>query len=66
MSKDFLTVYEFADELNLHYNTIYKAVRSGRIHAFRVSEGKKAAWRIPRTEITRLATLDFKLLETLK
>ncbi len=64
MSKDFLSVSELAQELNVHPNTIYKAVKSGRIHGFRTSDGKKASWRIPRTEITRLATLDFKLLET--
>ena len=66
MSTDFLSINELADELNVHPNTIYKAVRCGRIHAFRVSQGTKAAWRIPRTEITRLATLEFKLLETFK
>ncbi len=66
MSKDFLSVYELAEELNVHPNTIYKAVRSGRIHAFRITNGSKSPWRIPRTEITRLATLEFKLLEMVK
>jgi excisionase family DNA binding protein len=66
MQKDFLSVLELAYELNVHPNTIYKAVRSGRIHAFRITDSSKSAWRIPRTEITRLATLEFKLLETLK
>ena len=64
MNTDFLSIYELAETLKVHPNTIYKAVRSGRIHAFRVSEGKKAAWRIPKTEITRLATDEFRRLNT--
>jgi len=64
MQNDFLSILEFAKELNVHPNTIYKAVKSGRLHGFRISEGKKAAWRIPRTEITRLATDDFRRLNT--
>lgn len=64
MDKEFLSVLEFANLLDLHPNTIYKAIQSGRINAFRLTGTKKSAWRIPRTEITRLATLDFKLLET--
>lgn len=64
MSNDFLSVLELAAELNVHPNTIYKAVKEGRINAFKVTGGKRSSLRIPRTEITRLATLDFKLLET--
>ncbi len=63
MNKDFLSVLEFAKELQVHPNTIYKAIRKGRINAFRVSGGDKGAWRIPRAEITRIATLDFKLMK---
>jgi excisionase family DNA binding protein len=63
MNKDFLSVLELAAELNVHPNTIYKAVKEGRINAFKVTGGKKSSLRIPRTEITRLATDDFRRMQ---
>lgn len=64
MNKEFLSVVEFAKLLGLHPNTIYKAIQSERINAFRLTGTKKSSWRIPRTEITRLATDDFRRLNT--
>jgi excisionase family DNA binding protein len=63
--KDFLTIKEFAIELNLHYNTVLRAIRSGRINAFRVTDAPKGAFRIPRTEILKIASDDFKKMRGL-
>lgn len=48
------SIQETADLLDLHYETIYRAVRNGRIRAFRLGR----EWRIPRAEVERLLAGD--------
>lgn len=64
VEQDFWTVNEFANKLRLHPNTIRRAIKEGRIQAFRSSNGEKSSYRIPSTEVKRLCELDMtKLIE---
>lgn len=55
---EFFTVKEFAKIFKVHPNTVYRAIDCGRIQAFRVGQGKKASFRIFKTEIERMAAFD--------
>ena len=57
---DFLSIKEFAFLLKVHPNTIRRAVKSGRINAFKVGYGLKATYRIARAEINRIALFDLE------
>lgn len=57
---DFLSIKEFAYLLKVHPNTIRRAVKSGRINAFRVGGGRKSSYRIARAEINRIALFDLQ------
>ncbi len=54
----YFSIKEFAKKLSLHPNTIRKAIKSGRIQAFRLSQGKTSSYRIPGSEINRITTMD--------
>ncbi len=57
--KDFLSLYEFSDCLGIHYNTTRKMIRTGRITAIRIGiGGKGSSYRIPTSELQRLAEID--------
>jgi excisionase family DNA binding protein len=58
--KEFFSVKEFAIKIGLHYNTIIRSIKAGRLNAFRIGPGKKAAYRIPATEIHRIALYDLE------
>lgn len=60
MEDEFLSAKEFACLVCMHYNTIIRAIKSGRINAFRVGSGKKAAFRIARSEIGRITLMDME------
>ena len=59
--KDYLSINEFAELLNVHPNTVRKGIKSGRINGFRIGPGA-STFRIPRTEIQRLSYLDLEKL----
>lgn len=62
--KEFLTVQEYALLLNIHPNTVRSSIKSGRLNAFKVGSGDKSIWRIPRSEINRMALVDLeKIIE---
>lgn len=62
--KEFLTVQEYAKLLNIHPNTVRRSIKSGRISAFKVGSGDMSNWRIPRSEINRMALVDLeKIIE---
>ena len=52
--KQYLSVTELANHLDVHRNTIIKAIKDKRIQAFKVGSGKKSVYRIPYTETARL------------
>lgn len=58
--KEFFSIDEFAKLLGLHHQTIRTSIKKGRIIAFRIGFGKKAALRIARSEINRIAELDLE------
>ena len=62
--KEFFTIMEMADKLRIHPNTVRKAIKEGRIQAFRTGSGMRSEYRIPITEINRISEMDMsKLIE---
>jgi excisionase family DNA binding protein len=59
-SDSFYSIKEFAQKLGVHSNTIRRAIKSGRINAFRVGSGKRSIFRIPESEINRVALIDLE------
>lgn len=59
VTKDFFSIKEFASKLGVHPRTIWRAIKNGHIQAFRVGIGK-SVWRIPSSEIQRMALFDLK------
>ncbi len=57
---DFLTIKEFAILIRVHPNTVRRAIKRGRINAFRIGEGDQSPFRIPRAEINRISLLDLE------
>jgi excisionase family DNA binding protein len=60
LENEFLSIKEFAAKVNVHANTIRRAIKSGRIQAFRIGGGKKSSYRIPKSEIGRIALFDME------
>ena len=58
--REFFSIKEFALLLRIHANTVRRAIKSGRIGAFKVGSGKKSTYRIPRSEINRIALFDLE------
>lgn len=58
--KHFLSIKEFASKLEVHPNTIRRAIKSGRLNGFKVGGGKRSIFRIPSTEINRIALIDLE------
>lgn len=52
-----LTVYEFAERVKVCPHTIRRAIKKGKINAFRPGVGKKSPYRIPETEVDRLLVM---------
>lgn len=68
MDEDFLSIKEYALLIRVHPNTVRRSIKNGHCKAFRTGRGCKAVYRIPRTEINRLAlehleTIIDKLIE---
>jgi len=59
--KDFYSVGEFAKLIGKHPNTIRRAIKSNRISAIRIGDGKRASFRISITEINRVAMVDLEV-----
>ncbi len=50
----YMTVQEFAEMTRMNYQTILRAIHSGKIYAIQFGEGKKSPYRISITELERL------------
>ena len=60
MPDEYLSVKEFATKMRLHYNTVIRAIKTGRLNAVRIGSGKKAAFRIAASEVNRIALCDLE------
>ena len=58
--KEYFSVKEFASFIGVHYNTVLRSIKCGRLCAFRIGSGKKATYRIPRSEINRISFYDLE------
>jgi len=56
----FYTIIEFAVLLKVHPNTIRRQIKNGRIEALKICNGKKILYRIPYSEVNRIALFDLK------
>lgn len=59
---EYLSPKEFAALIGVHYNTVLRAIKSGKLGAFRIGDGKKSSFRIARSEINRIALFDMEEL----
>ncbi len=62
VENSFLSIREFSKLVRVHPNTIRRAIKSGRINAIRIGSGKKGVYRIPASEINRIALIDLEEL----
>lgn len=53
--KDFYSINEFAKLLGVHPNTIRRCVKKGRISALKIGSEFRPLYRIPASEIDRIA-----------
>lgn len=60
IENEFLSVKEYAALLNVHPNTVRRSLKSGRISGFKVGSGKRSDYRIPKSEINRMALADLE------
>jgi excisionase family DNA binding protein len=60
VNKDFYSIKEFAIILDVHPDTIRRSIKNGRINAFRAGSSSRGVFRIPHSEIHRMATIDLK------
>lgn len=58
--KDFYSIKEFAKLLGVHPNTIRRSVKNGRIGALKVGNRFRPLYRIPATEINRIALFNME------
>lgn len=59
----FFSIKEFANLLRIHPNTVRNSIKSGKIQAFKVGFGKRSVYRIPASEINRMALYDINKLK---
>lgn len=58
----FFTIKELAERIRVHPITIRRAIKNGYINALRTGSGSKSAYRIPSTEIYKLAQFQLEHL----
>lgn len=62
MEKQFYSVKEFAKILSVHENTVRKAIKNKRIEFIRLGSTKKAAYRIAKSELSRMISFDLNVM----
>lgn len=56
----YYSINEFSKKLHAHPNTIRRCIKNGKISAINIGTGKKKLYRIPSSEINRLALFDLR------
>lgn len=66
--KDIFSIKDFAEELDVHVNTVRNMIKHGLLSAFKIGcGGKTSHYRIPRSEIDRMALLNLrKVIDNIK
>lgn len=59
---DFLSIKEFAAKVGVHPDTVRRAIKNGRLNGFKIGYGKRASYRIAKTEISRIALIDLETI----
>lgn len=54
MEKEFYTAEEFAKLFSVSYRSILKAIKIGRIRAFKIGVGRRYPYKIPQSEFLRV------------
>jgi len=62
MNKAFYSIKEFAEIVSLKPKTIWKAIRAGKISAFRIGNSRRSEYRIAASEIERLAEVNLEAI----
>ncbi len=57
---NFMTIAQVAEELQVSAKTIRRFIKTGRIRAFKLGQGMKAAVRIKREELERLQRIGYE------
>lgn len=60
MSEIFCSIKEFAVRLKISESTVRRAISNKRIRAIRIGSSKRAAFRIPLSEIERIGMVDLQ------
>lgn len=60
MTQAFYSIKEFAEIVRLKPKTIWKAIRAGKISAFRIGNSRRSEYRIAASEIERLSTVNLQ------
>ena len=55
----FYTINEFANKLRISTRTVYRMIDNGRINAFRLGLAENSSFRVPASEIQRLAEMEY-------
>lgn len=61
-TNDLLTIKEFSEKLRVHKNTVYRAIKKGHITAFKVGVGSRSGYRIPISELDRMALFNLETI----
>lgn len=65
--KEYYSIAEVAEILDVSYRSIFNGIKNGRIQAFRATGGVKGHWRIHFSEMGRLSVVDYgKTIKQLK
>jgi excisionase family DNA binding protein len=57
---EYITVREFAKILKISTKTVSRSIKKGKIHAINVGPASKKLYRIPKSEINRIALFDLQ------